>query len=46
MRVWEISQQAKMAAADGHFTGTAIRSLCLLLKKNYEKDGKEWNGNE
>jgi hypothetical protein len=30
MRVWELPNKQNEAAADGHFTGTAIRSLCLL----------------
>lgn len=28
-------------AADGHFTGTVIRSLCLLFSFIFRKDGKE-----
>lgn len=40
MRVWDTSQQAKCDAADGHFTGTAIRSLCLLFSFIFGKDGK------
>ena len=40
MRVWDTSQQANAPAAVGHFTRTAIRSLCLLFSFIFGKDGK------
>ena len=52
MRVWETSPTSKNGRRQtGHFTGTAIRSLCLLRYETVNadfkgKDGKEWNRNE